>query len=87
MKLYCQFHYRRNFLPLLYQFVDLELKSPMAFIRKKFSVLKFPMSFQKYQQRFQNRLETEFGIYKGPQKYKFYLQFAVQSVNLDIQCK
>ena len=67
---------------LLYQFIKLALKSRMAVTRKGFFVLKFPMSFQNYQQKFQNCLEIDLRILKGLRSYKFYHRFAVQSSNI-----
>ena len=54
----------------------------MTVVTKGFFVLESPTSFQNYHPRFQNRLEIDWGIYKGLQKYKFYRQFAVQSSDI-----
>ena len=47
-------------------------------------MLKVPMLFQNYQQRFQNRLEIDLGISKGLRSCKFYRQFAAQSSNINV---
>ena len=70
--------------PLLYQFVDLALKSAMVVIRKEFFLTKISNSYQNYQQRFQSSLEIDLGIYKGLQNYKFYPQFVGQSSDIDV---
>ena len=42
------------------------------------------MSFQNYQQKFQNRLQIDLGICKGLQSYKFHRQFAAQSSDIRV---
>ena len=58
--------------------------SGWQFLAGSFHVTKFPTSFQNYQERFQSRLETDLGIYKGLQHYNFYHQFSVQSPGICI---
>ena len=56
----------------------------MAVIKNDFFVLKFPTSFQNYQQIFLSHLEIDLGIYKRLQNYKSYPQVTVQSSDIRV---